>query len=105
MKVCPNCQASFAEGFVYCPRDAELLVRFDLRAQLQQSQARECNFLLSSDSFSRRLLQTLRDAWRDLRCDPRGSCAALWHGEGSPQRRKYLLQRGAALAVITYSLI
>lgn len=105
MKVCPNCQASFAEGFVYCPRDAELLVRFDLRAQLRQSQARECNFLLSSDSFSQRLLQTLGDAWCELRGDPRGFCAALWFGEGNPQRRKYLLQCGVALAVITYSLV
>ena len=105
MKVCPNCQASFAEGFVYCPRDAELLVRFDLRAQLRQPQARECNFLLSSDSFSQRLLQTLSDAWRELRGDPRGFCVTLWYGEGSPQRRKQLLQRGVAVAVITYALI
>ncbi len=105
MKVCPNCQASFAEGFVYCPRDAELLVRFDLRAQLHQQGARECNFLLATDSFTQRLRQALRGAWRDVRRDPRGFCAALWRGEGSPQRRQYLLQRGAAVAVIAYSLI
>lgn len=113
MKVCPKCQASFAEGFVYCPRDAELLVRFDLRAQLRQPSVsadaltggRECNFLLVNDSFSQRLQQALQSAWRDLRHDPRGFCAALWLGEGSPQRRKYLLQGGVAIAVITYSFI
>jgi TonB family protein len=105
MKVCPNCQASFAEGFVYCPRDAELLVRFDLRAQLRQSQARECNFLLASGSFPQRLQQALRHTWCELCRDPRGFCVALCFGEDSPQRRKYLLQRGAAVAVIAYSLI
>ncbi len=109
MKVCPNCQASFAEGFVYCPRDAELLVRFDLRAQLRQpgvlAGARECNFLLATDSFAQRLRQALCGAWRELRRDPRGFCAALWYGEGSPQRRKNMLQGGAAVAVIAYSLI
>jgi TonB family protein len=113
MKVCPNCQASFAEGFVYCPRDAELLVRFDLRAQLRQPSvsadalagAREYNFLLITDSFPQRLQQALQSAWRDLRHDPRAFCAALWLGEGNPQRRKYLLQGGVAVAVIAYSCI
>lgn len=105
MKVCPNCQASFAEGFVYCPRDAELLVRFDLRAQLRQSSARECNFLLTNDSFLQRLHQALHSAWCDFRRAPRTFCRALWFSGSSPQRRKYLLQSGAAIAVITYSLI
>lgn len=109
MKVCPNCQASFAEGFVYCPRDAELLVRFDLRAQLRQpdalARAREYNFLLVTDSFPQRLQQALRSAWQDIRHDPRGFCAALWYGKDSPQRRKQLLQGGAAVAIIAYTLI
>lgn len=113
MKVCPKCQASFAEGFVYCPRDAELLIRFDLRAQLRQPNAsadaavsaREYNFLLITDSFPQRLQQALQSAWRDFCRDPRGFCAALWLGEGRPQRRKYLLQGGVAVAVIAYSFI
>ncbi|MBI1761760.1 MAG: TonB family protein [Acidobacteria bacterium] len=105
MKVCPKCQASFAEGFVYCPNDAELLRRYDLRARLRLESAPACNFLLTTDSLPQRLREGMQGAWLELRRDPRGFCAALFYGEDNPQRRKQLLQRGAAVAVITYSLL
>ena len=104
MKVCPICQASFAEGFVFCPRDAERLVPFDLRAQLRARQL-ECNFLLEAESFTQRLWRVLREAWRDLRADPRAFCTAFWRGEGSSRRRKQMLQAGVALGLIAYCVV
>jgi hypothetical protein len=44
MKVCPQCQASFAEGFVYCPADATELLRYDLRARVRAGNANELLF-------------------------------------------------------------
>jgi TonB family protein len=105
MKVCPKCQASFAEGFVYCPRDAELLVRYDLRAHWRTSATDEFKFLLTPESLWRRLARELRAAWQELRRDPRRYLAALLRGEGSSRRRKQMLQAGVALAVIGYTLV
>jgi TonB family protein len=105
MKVCPKCQASFAEGFVYCPRDAELLVRYDLRARWHTTEANEFNFLLTPESLSRRLGRELRAACLELRRDPRGCLAVWWRGGGGSQRRKQMLQAGVALAVIGYTFV
>lgn len=105
MKVCPKCQASFAEGFVYCPRDAELLVRYDLRVHMRRPTAAEFNFLLTTESLWQRLTCELRAALPELRRDPRRYLAALWRGEDSSRRRKQMLQVGVALAVIGYTAI
>lgn len=105
MKVCPVCQASFAEGFVYCPRDAELLVRYDLRTHLRRAHEPECNFLLTTESFQRRLWRTLQDTLAEWRADPRGFWLALARGEGSSRRRKQVLQAGVALALIGYTFV
>lgn len=107
MKVCPVCQASFAEGFVYCPRDAERLVRFDLRAHLRERSREqgEFKFLLITDSFGARLRRALAEAVEDMRHDPRGFVLALWRGETSSQRHKLALQAGVALGVMAYSVI
>ena len=102
MKVCPVCQASFAEGFVYCPHDAVALVRYDLRARVQ---VYECNFLLPSENFRARLAREIRGALAELRHDPRGFFRQLLRGETSSQRRKQALQAGLALAVICYTFI
>jgi TonB family protein len=105
MKVCPVCQASFAEGFVYCPHDAVLLARYDLRARVQETQLRECNFLLTTETFWQRLTRVSGAALADFARNPRAFLAALWRGEGSSQRRKQALQAGVALAVISYTAI
>src|SRR5262245_29191065 len=98
MKVCPKCQASFAEGFVYCPRDAELLVRYDLRSHWRTTQTEEFNFLLVTESLWQRLGRELCVALLELRRDPRRYLATLWRGESSSRRRKQMLQVGVALA-------
>lgn len=106
MKVCPVCQASFAEGFVYCPQDAELLVRYDLRAQLQKSHSRqEPNFLLSTESFLSSLQRVFSAAWEELRSHPRHFLVALLCGESSSKRRQLQLQAGVALALIAYTFV
>jgi TonB family protein len=105
MKVCPKCQASFAEGFVYCPQDAEPLARYDLRARLLELRLAEFNLLLPPNSLWQRLRRECAFAWRELRRDPSSFLADLLRGERSSKRRKYLLQAGVALAVIAYTVV
>ncbi len=105
MKVCPKCQASFAEGFVYCPRDAELLVRYDLRAHWRTDDSDEFNFLLKTESLWRRLGRELYAAVIELRRDPRRYLVALLRGESGSRRRGQRLQLGMALAVISYTCV
>src|SRR6185295_10475341 len=105
MKVCPKCQASFAEGFVYCPRDAELLVRYDLRAHWRTTETDGFKFLLTVEPLWRRLGRELYAAVIELRRDPCRYLATLLRGAGGSQRRRQRLQMGMALAVIGYTFV
>ncbi len=60
MKVCPKCARSFADGFAYCPQDATLLERYDLRARVNSED--EFHFLLESESLLSRLKRELVNA-------------------------------------------
>lgn len=102
MKVCPKCARSFAEGFQFCPQDAAELVRYDLRAQLKQS---EFQFLLEEESFPRRLQREFADAVYEFKHNPKSFAAGLLRGETSSRRRKQLLQAGMASAVIAYAAV
>ena len=99
------CQASFAEGFVYCPRDAELLVRYDLRAHWRTDESDKFNFLLKTESLWRRLGRELYAAVIELRRDPRRYLAALFRSQSGSRRRGQRLQVGMALAVIGYTVV
>ncbi|MGH9842619.1 MAG: energy transducer TonB [Blastocatellia bacterium] len=103
MKICPKCARSFADGFTYCPNDAAALDKYDLRAHLHSKP--ELQFLLKHESLAARLRRELRSAMEELRRNPRGYLTSLLRGEGSPRRRKRLLQAGAATAVISYASI
>ena len=60
MKLCPKCGQSFAEGFVYCPRDAARLEKYDLRARIRRDD--ELHFLIESESLIARLKRELAGA-------------------------------------------
>lgn len=102
MKVCPKCARSFAEGFQFCPQDAAELVKYDLRAQLQQN---EFQFLLTEESFLQRLAREFADAVYEFKHNPTSFVAGLLRGESSSRRRKQLLQAGMASAVIVYAVV
>ena len=102
MKVCPKCARSFAEGFQFCPQDAAELVKYDLRARLNQN---EFHFLLEAESFPRRLRREFADAVYEFKHNPKSFAAGLLRGEGSSRRRKQMLQAGVASAVIAYSTV
>lgn len=101
MKVCPKCARSFAEGFHFCPQDATELVNYDLRADLKARG--ELQFLLQEDTLWMRLRRELSAAAIEFKHNPRFFFAGLIRGEGSPRRRKRLLQTGVASAVIVYT--
>lgn len=103
MKVCPKCARSFAEGFQFCPQDATKLVKYDLRADLKAQD--EFQFLLQEDTLLTRLRRELSAAAFEFKHNPRNFFTGLFHGEGSPRRRKRLLQTGVASAVIVYTAI
>jgi TonB family protein len=109
MKVCPQCQASFEEGYVYCPHDETQLETYDLRGVLrrrrQQEFRGELNLLVPSLSFGERLVRELAFTGSELRRHPLLFVRELLRGEGSTRQRIYLLQSGAAVAVIAYTAI
>lgn len=83
MKVCPKCGRSFADGFTYCPKDATLLERYDLRARVHSQD--EFHFLLESESLLTSLKRELVSAVEDLKENPRGFLKGLLRGEGKGQ--------------------
>ncbi len=114
MKVCPHCQASFLEqageeGYVYCPHDNSQLQTYDLRAALRQRRQQEftgeLNLLLHTLSFGQRMRREVTFALRELRRHPLLFVTALLRGEGTTRQRIYLLQSGAAVAVMAYAAI
>lgn len=103
MKVCPKCARSFAEGFQYCPQDANELVKYDLRVHLNRQS--EFQFLLPTETLPVRLRRELSSALTEFKHNPRNFLAALLRGEKSSRRRKRLLQAGVASAVIVYGAV
>ncbi len=103
MKVCPKCARSFAEGFQYCPQDANELVKYDLRVHLNRQS--EFQFLLPTETLLIRLRQELSAAANEFKDNPRNYLAALLRGEASSRRRKRLLQAGVASALIVYAAV
>jgi TonB family protein len=103
MKVCPKCARSLADGFTYCPNDATLLERYDLRARVHADD--EFHFLLESESLLTSLERELVNAADEMKANPRGFLRGLLRGEGSTRQRKRLLQAGFAAALIAYASI
>lgn len=103
MKVCPKCARSFAEGFQYCPQDANELVKYDLRVHLNRQN--EFQFLLPTETLLTRLRRELTSAVNEFKHNPRNFLTALLRGEKSSRRRKRLLQAGVASAMIAYAAV
>lgn len=101
MKICPKCAQSFADGFRYCPKDATELVKYDLRASIQDRQ--ELQFLIERQSLLSRLKLELADAFAEMKSNPFKFIAALLRGERSSRRRQRLLGAGFATAILVYS--
>jgi TonB family protein len=100
MKLCPKCGQSFAEGFVYCPKDAARLERYDLRARIRRDN--ELHFLIESESLITRLKRELAGALGELRVNPRAFLRGLLRGEGTTRQRKRLLGAGFASGLLVY---
>jgi TonB family protein len=103
MKVCPKCGQSFAEGFVYCPKDAARLEKYDLRARIRREG--EFHFLIESESLITRLKRELVNALGELRVNPRAFLRGLLRGEGTTRQRKRLLRAGFASGLLVYASI
>ena len=103
MKLCPKCSQSFADGFTFCPKDAERLQKYDLRARVHKEE--EFNFLLETEPLLRRLKRELVSAYRELKVNPRGFLRGLLRGEGSTRNRKRLLSAGIFSGLIVYSSV
>jgi TonB family protein len=103
MKVCPKCGQSFAEGFMYCPKDAARLEKYDLRARIRRED--EFHFLIESESLVARLKRELAVAFDELRVNPRAFLRGLLRGEGNSRQRKRLLGAGFASGLLVYASI
>ncbi len=103
MKVCPKCSQSFADGFTFCPKDAERLEKYDLRSRVRREE--EFNFLLQSESLLSRLKREVVSAFGEFRANPRAFLRGLLRGEGTTRGRKRLLQAGLASGLIAYASV
>ena len=103
MKLCPKCGQSFAEGFVYCPKDAARLEKYDLRARIRRDD--ELHFLIESESLITRLKRELKGALGELSVDPRAFLRGLLRGEGNTTQRKRLLGAGFASGLLVYASV
>src|SRR5262245_14025530 len=103
MKLCPKCGQSFAEGFTFCPKDAALLEKYDLRARIRRDD--EFHFLLESDSLITRLKRELAGAFGEFRANPRVFLRGLLRGEGVTRQRKRMLGAGFASGLLVYATI
>jgi TonB family protein len=103
MKLCPKCGQSFAEGFVYCPKDAARLEKYDLRARIRRDD--ELHFLIESESLITRLKREMAGALGELRVNPRAFLRGLLRGEGNTRQRKRLLGAGFASGLLVYASV
>jgi TonB family protein len=103
MKLCPKCGQSFAEGFVYCPKDAARLEKYDLRARIRRDD--ELHFLIESESLTTRLKRELAVAFGELKVNPRAFLRGLLRGEGNTRQRKTLLGAGFASGLLVYASV
>jgi TonB family protein len=103
MKLCPKCGQSFADGFVYCPKDAARLEKYDLRARIRRDD--ELHFLIKSESLITRLKRELAGALGELRVNPRAFLRGLLRGEGNTRQRKRMLGAGFASGLLVYASV
>jgi len=102
MKLCPKCGQSFADGFLFCPKDAARLEKYDLRARIRRDD--ELHFLIESESLIARLKRELAGALGELRVNPRAFLRGL-RSEGNTRQRKRLLGAGFASGLIVYASV
>src|SRR5262245_35156555 len=103
MKLCPKCGQSFADGFIFCPKDAARLEKYDLRARIRRDD--ELHFLIESVSLIARLKRELAGALGELRVHPRAFLRGLLRGEGNTRQRKRLLGAGFASGLLVYASV
>jgi TonB family protein len=103
MKLCPKCGQSFADGFLFCPKDAARLEKYDLRARIRRDD--ELHFLIESESLITRLKRELTGALDELRVNPRAFLRGLLRGEGNTRQRKRMLGAGFASGLLVYASV
>ena len=103
MKLCPKCGQSFADGFLFCPKDAARLEKYDLRARIRRDD--ELHFLIESESLIARLKRELAGALDELRVNPRAFLRGLLRGEGNTRQRKRMLGAGFASGLLVYASV
>ncbi|HKQ89282.1 MAG TPA: energy transducer TonB [Blastocatellia bacterium] len=103
MKLCPKCGQSFADGFLFCPKDAARLEKYDLRARIRRDD--ELHFLIESESLIARLKRELVGALDEFRVNPRVFLRGLLRSEGNTRQRKRLLSAGLASGLIVYASV
>jgi TonB family protein len=103
MKLCPKCGQSFADGFLFCPKDAARLEKYDLRARIRRDD--ELHFLIESESLIARLKRELAGALGEFRVNPRAFLRGLLRGEGNTRQRKRLLGAGFASGLLVYASV
>ena len=103
MKLCPKCGQSFADGFLFCPKDAARLEKYDLRARIRRDD--ELHFLIESESLIARLKRELAGALGELRVNPRAFLRGLLRGEGNTRQRKRMLGAGFASGLLVYASV
>jgi TonB family protein len=103
MKLCPKCGQSFADGFLFCPKDAARLEKYDLRARIRRDD--ELHFLIESESLIARLKRELAGALDEFRVNPRAFLRGLLRGEGNTRQRKRLLGAGFASGLLVYASV
>ena len=103
MKLCPKCGQSFADGFLFCPKDAARLEKYDLRARIRRDD--ELHFLIESESLIARLKRELAGALDEFRVNPRAFLRGLLRGEGNTRQRKRMLGAGFASGLLVYASV
>jgi TonB family protein len=103
MKLCPKCGQSFADGFLFCPKDAARLEKYDLRARIRRDD--ELHFLIESESLITRLKRELTGALDELRVNPRAFLRGLLRSEGNTRQRKRMLGAGFASGLLVYASV
>jgi TonB family protein len=103
MKLCPKCGQSFADGFLFCPKDAARLEKYDLRARIRRDD--ELHFLIESESLIARLKRELAGALDELRVNPRAFLRGLLRSEVNTRQRKRLLSAGFASGLLVYASV
>jgi len=106
MKVCPLCRSDYPDMLETCPGDEALLVKYDLRGELQARKSGfvigrmdQVAFQLPEEWLPGRLRDILAVAAKDFKGNPRLFLMGLLHGDTDTGYRRSI-RKGVAVALI-----